>query len=118
MSVVGGPLFSPVAGAAIVQSYLGWRWTHYLTGIMMMSIIALDTLFVRESYGKVLLVKKAQRLRHKTGDWAQHALLEEWDVSLKELARKFLVRPFQLLLTPICFFMVVYVSFVYGIVYL
>lgn len=38
-------------------------------------------------------------------------------VSLKEMALKFGVRPFQMLLTPICFFVALYASFVYGILY-
>ena len=31
---------------------------------------------------------------------------EEWDVSISEMAKKFLVRPLQLLATPICFLVV------------
>ena len=118
LAVVGGPLLSPIAGGAIVQSHLGWRWTEYLTGIMMMFFLLLDLLLVDESYGKVLLVYKARRLRHESGNWALHAAHEEWDASVVELAKKFLVRPFQLLATPICFFIAFYVSFVYGIVFL
>lgn len=29
-AVAGGPLVAPVVGGAIDQSYLGWRWTHYV----------------------------------------------------------------------------------------
>lgn len=61
---------------------------------------------------------KARRLRHETGNWALHAEHEEWDVGLKELAEKYLIRPFQLLMTPICFLVALYASFVYGILYL
>lgn len=46
-----------------------------------------------------------------------HAKFEEWDVSLKELAVKFGIRPFQMLMTPICFSVALYASFVYGILY-
>ena len=42
---------------------------------------------------------------------------EEWDVSLREIAIKYLVRPLQLLCTPICFLVALYASFVYGILY-
>ncbi|TAQ88771.1 hypothetical protein B7494_g2937 [Chlorociboria aeruginascens] len=117
MSVVGGPLFSPIAGAAIVQSYLGWRWTHYITGIMMMSCLVVDILVIDETYAKVILVSKAKKLRDETGDWALHAKHEE-DINFRNLAKKFLFTPFRLLVTPICFFIVLYSSFVYGIVYL
>ena len=108
----------PIAGGAIVSSYLRWRWTEYLTGIMMLFFLLLDVLILDETYPPVLLVVKARRLRHETGNWALHARHEEWDVSLKEMANKFLMRPFRLLATPICFLVALYASFCYGILYL
>ncbi|KAJ5832233.1 hypothetical protein N7474_000544 [Penicillium riverlandense] len=118
MAVVGGPVVGPIAGGAIVQSYLRWRWTEYITGIMMMFFLLLDVIFIDESYPPVLLVYKARRLRFESGNWALHARHEEWDVTLKELGNKYLIRPFQLLTTPICFLVALYASFVYGILYL
>ena len=85
---------------------------------MMLSILTLDVLILDESYPAALLVAKARRLRHETGNWALHARHEEWDVSLRELAHKYGARPFQLLATPICFLVALYASFVYGILYL
>ncbi|KAK5118774.1 hypothetical protein LTR85_007980 [Meristemomyces frigidus] len=117
MAVVGGPTLGPIVGGAICDSYLGWRWTQYITGIFQMLVLALDILILDESYPASLLVSKAQRLRHETGNWALHAKHEEWDVSLKELSEKYLVRPFQLLRTPICLLVALYASFVYGILY-
>lgn len=64
------------------------------------------------------MVYKARRLRIQSGNWSLHAQHEEWDASLKELANKYLIHPFQLLATPICFFMLLYASFVYGLLYL
>lgn len=85
---------------------------------MMMFFLTLDVLFLDESYGPVLLVYKARRLRFTSGNWALHARHEEWDVTFKELGNKYLVRPFQLLTTPICFLVALYASFVYGLLYL
>ncbi|KAL3488088.1 major facilitator superfamily domain-containing protein [Aspergillus germanicus] len=118
MAVVGGPVLGPIVGGAITQSYLGWRWTQYITGIMMMFFLTLDILFLDESYPPTLLVYKARRLRFQTGNWALHARHEEWDVTLRELGNKYLLRPFALLTTPICFLVALYASFVYGILYL
>ena len=117
MAVVGGPTLGPLIGGAICMSYLGWRWTQYITGIYVMAILVLDILILDESYPPSLLVTKAQRLRHESGNWALHAKHEEWDASLGEMANKYLVRPFQLLSTPICFLVALYASFVYGILY-
>ena len=86
--------------------------------MMMMFFLILDLLILDESYPPALLVKKARRLRHETGNWALHARHEEWDVSWRELAHKFLMTPFRLLATPICFLVALYASFVYGILYL
>ena len=80
--------------------------------------LALDVTFLDECHPPTLLVHKARRLRFMTGNWALHARHEEWDVTLKELGNKYMVRPFQLLFTPICFLMALYASFVYGIFYL
>ncbi|EMC96762.1 hypothetical protein BAUCODRAFT_34154 [Baudoinia panamericana UAMH 10762] len=117
MAVVGGPTLGPIVGGAICDSYLRWRWTQYITGILMAFVLGLDVLILDESYPAQLLVVKAQRLRHSTGNWALHAKHEEWDVSISELSHKYLIRPFQLLMTPICLLVALYASFVYGILY-
>ncbi|KAH8176748.1 major facilitator superfamily protein [Sarocladium implicatum] len=119
MAVVGGPVLGPIVSAAVViQPSLGWRWTEYLTGILQISILSLAVLLIDESYPPKLLVHKARRLRHETGNWSLHAKFEEWDVSVIELGRKFLIRPIQLLCTPICFLVALYASFCYGILYM
>lgn len=119
MAVVGGPCLGPIVSAAFVANpSLGWRWTEYFTGILQAAILAIDIVFVDESYPPKLLVYKARRLRHETGNWALHTRFEEWDVSIAELTRKFLVRPIQLLTTPICFLVALYASFCYGILYM
>lgn len=119
MAVVGGPCLGPIVSAAfVVQPQLGWRWTEYFTGILQGFILLIATILIDESYPPKLLIYKARRLRHETGNWALHAKFEEWDVSIVELSRKFLVRPIQILCTPICFAMALYASFCYGILYM
>ncbi|EGZ69589.1 MFS general substrate transporter [Neurospora tetrasperma FGSC 2509] len=119
MAVVGGPAIGPVVSAAVaIQPSLGWRWTLYLTGILQAFVLALGLIFIDESYPPRLLVNKARRLRIQTGNWALHAKFEEWDVTFSELAQKFLLRPVQLLCTPICFLVALYASFCYGILYM
>jgi MFS family permease len=117
MALVGGPTIGPLIGGACVSSYLGWRWTQYLTGIYTMFILLMDVIFIDESYPAALLVVKARRLRHESGNWALHAKHEEWDVSIREIAHKYLIRPFKLLMTPICFLVALYASFCYGILF-
>jgi DHA1 family multidrug resistance protein-like MFS transporter len=119
MAVVGGPLVGPIASTALViDPHLGWRWTLYLSGILQAFFLLVALLFVDETYPPQLLVHKARHLRITTGNWALHAKHEEWDVSLFDLADKFLLRPVQLLATPICFLIALYASFCYGILYM
>lgn len=80
-------------------------------------VLLLDLIFIQESYVPRLLVNKARKLRKTTGNWALHAEWEETDVSIKELAIKFGLRPLQILVTPICLFVTIYVSFIYGVFY-
>ena len=83
-----------------------------MTVVWFLSIAILD-----ESYPPALLKHKATRLRIKTGNWALHARHEEWDPSIREMIVKFGIRPLRMLLTPICFFVALYASFVYGLLY-
>ncbi|KAF3386183.1 Efflux pump bik6, partial [Penicillium rolfsii] len=117
ITIVGGPTLGPIIGGALTSSYLGWRWTEYLTGIIMMAQVVLDVCFLDESYPPVLLAYKARRLRFKGKNFALHAKQEEWNLSVKELCQKYLIRPIQMLGTPICLLMSLYASFVYGILY-
>ncbi|KAI1259796.1 major facilitator superfamily domain-containing protein [Xylariaceae sp. FL1019] len=80
MAVVGGPSLGPiVSSAVVVQPWLGWRWTQYLTGILQSFVLLIAVIFIDETYPPALLVRKARRLRHETGNWALHAKFEEWD---------------------------------------
>lgn len=117
IAVVAAPTIGPLIGASITQSYLGWRWTQYITGILQMAVAVLALLFVQESYPGRLLVHKAQRLRHEGGNWALHAEMEEWDISIYELSHKYLIRPIHILGTPIGMLMIFYASFCYGLIY-
>jgi len=73
MCVVGGPTIGPVIGSALTSSYLGWRWTSYITGIVMMAQFTVDVLVLDETYPPALLVHKAHRLRLETNNWSLHA---------------------------------------------
>lgn len=73
MTIVGGPTLAPIIGGALTSSYLGWRWTEYLTGIIMIAQVVLDVCFLDESYPPVLLAYKARRLRFTGKNFALHA---------------------------------------------
>lgn len=118
MAVFCGPFASPFTGGFIVQSYLGWRWTMYIVSIMGWLGTFL-TLFIRESYAPTILVSKAGRIRRETKNFAIHAKQEEIEVDMAELINHNFMRPIRLLCTePIVFLITLYMSFIYGLMYL
>lgn len=119
MTVFTAPLFAPFIGGFIVDSYLGWRWTEYLTGITGASAFVLDLLFMQETYPPVVLIQKAADLRRRTKNWGIHAKQEEIEVDFGELLRKNFSRPVRILFTePILLLLSIYMAFLYGLLYL
>ena len=118
-TVFTGPLLAPFVGGFIVDSYLGWRWTEYLVGIMGAFSFTLNVLFLGETYPPVLLVEKASELRRRTKNWGIHAKQEEIEVDFGELMSKNFSRPLRILFTePIVLLFSIYLAFVYGLLYL
>ncbi|KKK17100.1 hypothetical protein AOCH_003662 [Aspergillus ochraceoroseus] len=120
LMVFSGPLLAPVIGGFIVlNENLGWRWTHYIPGILGSASFISLLLFLDESYVPVLLASKASRLRRETGDWSLHARHEELNVSFDEIFQNYLATPLKMLtLDPIILCMCIFGSFVYGLLYL
>lgn len=119
MSVFSGPLLAPFIGGYIVESHLGWRWTEYLPTIMGFVALILDCIFLEETYPPVILIEKAADLRRRTKNWGIHAKQEEIEVDFKELVQKNFSRPLRLLFTePIILLLSIYMSFIYGLLYL
>jgi MFS transporter, DHA1 family, multidrug resistance protein len=119
MTVFTGPLLAPFIGGFIVSSYLGWRWTEWLTAIMGFLAFGLDLIFLEETYPPVVLIEKASELRRRTKNWGIHAKQEEIEVDFSELVTKNFSRPMRLLVTePIVLLLSIYMSFIYGLLYL
>jgi DHA1 family multidrug resistance protein-like MFS transporter len=119
MTVFSGPLFAPFIGGFIVDSHLGWRWTEYLPGIMGASALVLDAFYLRETYPPVVLIEKAEELRRRTKNWGIHAKQEEIEVDFGELIEKNFSRPIRILISePIVLLLSIYMSFIYGLLYL
>ena len=118
MAVFMGPFTSPFIGGFITMSYLGWRWTMYISAIMGYVGTILTVVFLKETYSPLILVAKANRLRRTTKNWAIHAKQEEVEVDLHELLTNNFSRPIRLLVTePIVLLMTIYMSFIYGLIY-
>jgi DHA1 family multidrug resistance protein-like MFS transporter len=102
-----------------MNTSLGWRWTHYISGILgavsFLSLLA----FLRESYAPVLLIKRAEILRRETGNWAIHARHEEVGFEWQNIVKKYLSRPLRMLaFDPIVLILSCFMGYVYGLLYL
>ncbi|GAB1317589.1 hypothetical protein MFIFM68171_07799 [Madurella fahalii] len=113
---LNGPTTGPIIGG-FVYEYLGWRWGNWLAMILGgAAVIMLAT--IKETYAPALLKKKAARIRKETGDdrwWCRY----DQRISTLQLLKINLSRPFILAATePILWFFNVWISIIYGILYL
>jgi DHA1 family multidrug resistance protein-like MFS transporter len=114
-----GPVAGPILGGFITESYLGWRWTAWITLFLGSFFGIIGFFIIPETYAPVLLQAKAKVLRYKTKNWATHAKLDESPVSFKSIAQIYFLRPFVLIShEPILVLFTLYISLVYGILYL
>ena len=114
-----GPVAGPIVGGFVTQSYLGWRWTEYITAIMGFFFGTVGFILVPESYPPTLLQQRAKKIRFETRNWAIHAKADEIQIDLKSISNKYIIRPFVMLfLEPILTLVTIYMALIYGILYL
>ncbi|KIW26564.1 uncharacterized protein PV07_09649 [Cladophialophora immunda] len=118
-SAFTGPVAGPIIGGFVTQSYLGWRWTAWITLIMTALFGCIGLVLIPETSAARILQMKAKRLRYETQNWALHAKADESRVNIKTLTTIYLVRPFVMFVQePILALITAYMSFIYGILYL
>lgn len=118
LTVFLGPILTPVYSSYIVQ-YTTWRWVQYVSGIYAgLCTLAICFLY-DESHHPIVLCKKAQYMREKSGNWGIYAAHELLSLDIKDIFTKTIARPLKMLRKePILLLMTVYNTFVYGILYL
>ncbi|KAK0645235.1 Efflux pump rdc3 [Lasiodiplodia hormozganensis] len=117
-----GPLMGPVLGPLIsgfVAQYLNWRWVFRIlciaTGVITIVLYCIMT----ETYGPVLLKRKAARLRKETGNPDLHTRFESSGVSPLASLGMALQRPSKMLIfSPIVLLLSLYCAFVFGLLIL
>lgn len=75
-------------------------------------------IWIEESFGPVLLARKANLIRYETKNWAFHSQSQEAETTLREVSRKYLIIPFEMMVDPIAFLINIYAAFCYAIIYL
>jgi multidrug resistance protein len=113
-----GPAIGPLVGGFLSDN-LGWRWLYWIQLILAGTAWCLITFTVPETYAPTLLARRAKKLRAKTGD---ARFVTEADLDTRPFGQRmklFLIRPFQLLfLEPIVLFISLYMSVLYGLLYM
>lgn len=114
-----GPVTGPIIGSFITQSYLGWRWTAWITLIMAALFGGIGLVVVPETSAQRILQIRAKELRFETKNWALHAKADENRINAKTILHVYLMRPFVMFVQePILALVTAYMSFIYGILYL
>ncbi|GAM85273.1 hypothetical protein ANO11243_032770 [Dothideomycetidae sp. 11243] len=111
-----GPVVGPVAGAFLAEKTT-WRWIFWTITIVAGIVCTAGLLFLRETYGPVLLEKKAARLRKETGNDKYYVKSSDRAAPSTIILRAF-TRPARLFVSPLVFLFTMYVSVSYGLLYL
>lgn len=93
----GGPCLGPLVGASVSQSYLGWRWTMYLTVILTGFVLLVDIFILPETFAPAILTRKARRLRLETRRWALHSRHEERNTEISYFLEQYLSLPLRMI---------------------
>ncbi|TLD27697.1 MFS general substrate transporter [Venturia nashicola] len=111
-----GPCIGPVISAYI--STINWRWSFWVA-LILAGITFIILLFVPETYGPLILVHRAARLRKSTGDQNIYAPMELEQRDFRHIATVVLARPIRMFFfEAIVLFSCIYLSFAYGIFYM
>jgi multidrug resistance protein len=113
-----GPAIGPLIGGFLSDA-AGWRWLYWIQLIFAGAVYILITFTVPETYAPTILAKRAKKLRKETGE-SDHVTEQDLDLRpFSERLRIFLIRPFQLLFGEMIVFLIsVYMSVLYGLLYM
>ncbi|KAK4151651.1 major facilitator superfamily domain-containing protein [Chaetomidium leptoderma] len=112
-----GPVLGPLIGGFIAGSK-GWRWTFWVLAIVGGAAGVVALVVLRETHPRILLERKAARLRAETGNVHLRSKLAV-PLTPGRVLRRALTRPTMLLFrSPILLVLSLYVGLVFGIMYL
>lgn len=113
-----GPALGPIV-AGFLELTKSWRWTFYVL-LWMAGGTCLVLLTLPETLPSIILKDKARRLREQNPPKYQNvkAPVEATDRTLKSTFRVALTRPWTILFDPISFFIAIYMSVIYTLLYM
>ncbi|TFK77215.1 MFS general substrate transporter [Pluteus cervinus] len=113
-----GPALGPTIAGFIAES-VSWRWLFWVLSIFAGVCLVLIVFTMPETYAPVLLIKAAKEKRKSTKDDRYYAPMEREEAEFLQLVEKVVAKPFKILFQePMLIAMTIYMSFVYGCLYL
>ncbi|KAL6898490.1 major facilitator superfamily domain-containing protein [Trichoderma evansii] len=114
-----GPVLGPIIGGFISMN-VGWRWVQGVCSIFIGVVWIAGSIFVPETYGPVILQKRAAKLSRETGNIYTTAFQQRHStLTPSDIFRKALMRPWVLLFRePIVLIAATYLAILYGTVYM
>ncbi|KAK0612422.1 major facilitator superfamily domain-containing protein [Bombardia bombarda] len=113
-----GPVLGPIIGGFLTMNAPGWRWTQWLALIVAFTIALVFTVLVPETSAPILLARRAEK-RRKLDPNTTNNIPEKKPLDFKRMVNVYVLKPWiMLVLEPILALMTIYLSFVYGFLYL
>ena len=112
-----GSVVAPIACGFIAQK--NWRWIGWLTLILAGVVGASGSITLYETSPRIILLRKAQQARIRTGNTALRTKHEDDKVNFGTLLQKYLLVPVKMFYSEVILVvMTIYLTFVYGTLYL
>ncbi|KAK0478276.1 MFS general substrate transporter [Armillaria novae-zelandiae] len=114
-----GPSLGPIVSGFISVGGASWRWLFWVLTMFAGVCWILILIMIPETYKPLIRVWKAQRLRKETGDDRYYAPMERNKKTMAQQVENVLAKPFKMLVRePMLIASTIYMSFVYGCLYL
>lgn len=113
-----GPVLGPIFGGLLGDYSPTWRWIYWAFLIIAGTFYVFFSAILPETHHNTLLKRRAKWLRKTTGDDTYRAISELKVKKFSQVANESLLRPFVLLSELIVFLMTLYMSVIYGLLYM
>jgi MFS family permease len=116
---MAGPVIGPLVGGFLTER-IGWRWDFWIVLIAATPVTVLIITLTKETCHKVLIQRKTEKLRRSQGRDQLRSCYDETNAKdTWSIMKISLLRPLKLMfLSPIVFFLSLYIAFIFGVVYL